>query len=336
MTTRRSSAHPHAMRSALPARALLHVAAVAIALLALGPRVGGAAEARGPFRDCSDCPEMVVIPAGTFVMGTAVAAPGEDVVGAEATPVVVRIPKPFALGRVEVTRAQYRAFVADSVVEPGKGCKTWDEAQGRMIVSRNRTYANPGVPAEARDDLPASCISWTDAKAYVQWLAKKTGKAYRLPSEAEWEYAARAGSSTLRPWGDAPADGCEVANVFDLTTRAVYAFGSDYAPCRDGYADVAPVGSLRPNAFGLNDMIGNVAEWVEDCYTDSYVNRPRDARAWVWLGGCARHVVRGGSWLSPPARARSAARDSADAQERADSIGFRVAVDLDTRSERSQ
>lgn len=303
------------------------------ACLAL-PRAAPAADARGPFRDCGECPEMVVVPAGSFVMGTPSAA-AENIAGAEAMPTVVRIARAFALGRVEITRAQYRAFVADAVVEPGKGCKTWDEAQGRLVDSRNRTYANPGVPKEARDDLPAACVSWTDAKAYVQWLARKTGKPYRLPSEAEWEYAARAGSGTLRPWGDAPADGCEYANVFDASSHAVYAFGSDFARCQDGFADIAPVGSLRPNAFGLNDMIGNVAEWVEDCYTDSYVNRPRDARAWVWLGGCARHVVRGGSWLSPPARARSAARDSAQSQERADSIGFRVAVDLDARAERN-
>lgn len=302
-------------------------------VLAAAP--GSAAE-RGPFRDCADCPEMVPVPVGTFVMGTAPsAAVAEPVGGAEATPVVVRIVRAYALGRVEVTRAQYRAYLADAGLEAPAGCKTWDEALGRIVASRSRTYANPGVPRQARDDLPAACVSWIDAKGYVQWLAKKTQKPYRLPSEAEWEYAARAGAGTLRPWGDAAADGCEYANVYDLSTRAAYPLGPEYARCRDGYADVAPVGSLRANAYGLNDMIGNVAEWVEDCYTDSYVNRPRDGRAWVWLGGCARHVVRGGSWLSAPARARSAFRDSADAQERADSIGFRVAVDLDARAERN-
>ena len=312
----------------------LTVALALCATLALGWHAPArAAEQRGPYRDCADCPEMVIVPAGSFVMGTAGAGAAD---GAEAGPVVVRIGRAFALGRVEVTRGQFRAFVSDSGFEPGTGCKTWDEGQGRIIVSRNRTYANPGVPREVRDDWPASCVSYNDAKAYLQWLSKKTGKVYRLPSESEWEYAARAGSSTTFPWGDAAADGCDFANVYDLSTRAGYALGAEPARCHDGYADLAPVGSLRPNAFGLHDMIGNVAEWVDDCFTDSYVNRPRDSRAWVWLGGCARHVVRGGSWLAEPGRARSAFRDSAEATERADSLGFRVAADLDPRAEARQ
>ncbi len=335
--TRVSSGHRIPSRLSTLCLALLGSAALGMFLLIATP-VAQAAEQRGPFRDCAECPEMVPVPVGAFVMGTpsSTATPDEAIAGAEAMPTVVRITKPFALSRVEITRAQYRLFVADAAVDPGTGCKTWDPAQGRMILSRSRTFANPGVPAGARNDWPVSCVSWNDAKAYVQWLARKTGKAYRLASEAEWEYAARAGSSTLRPWGDAPADGCEYANTFDASTRAVYALGTDFARCQDGFADVAPVGSLRPNAFGLNDMIGNVAEWVEDCYTDSYVNRPRDNRAWVWLGGCNRHVIRGGSWLSPPSVARSGARDSAPAQDRADSVGFRIAVDLDTRAERGQ
>ena len=287
----------------------------------------------GPFRDCQSCPDMVVVPAGTFVMGTSAKAVGEAVGPAEATPVTVKIARPFAIGRIEVTRAQFHAFVVDAGVETAAGCVTWDETAVRMARSRSRTFENPGVPKAAGDDWPVSCVSWNDAKAYVRWLARKTGKPYRLPSEAEWEYAARGGGKTLRPWGDAAADGCDYANVYDLSTREVYPFGPDPAPCRDGFADLAPVGSLKPNDYGLYDMIGNVAEWVEDCYTDSYANRPRDGRAWVWLGGCTRHVVRGGSWLSPPSRARSAQRDQADAMDKADSIGFRVAVDLDQRTE---
>ncbi len=332
MTVASERSNPPRLTARAAARIAAWLASALLGVVALAP-VAGAAEQRGPFKDCADCPEMIIVPAGSFVMGSPAATPDLVPAGAEATPTVIKIGRPFALGRVEVTRSQFRAFVADSGFEPGAGCKTWDEAQGRIVASRNRTFANPGVPKTARDDWPASCVSYNDAKSYVQWLAKKTGKSYRLPSEAEWEYAARAGSSSVYPWGDAAADGCDFANVYDLSTRASYPFGAHPARCHDNYPDVAPVGALRPNAFGLHDMIGNVAEWVDDCYTDSYVNRPRDGRVWAWLGGCSRHVVRGGSWLSEPARARSAFRDSAEAGERADSLGFRVAADLESRAE---
>jgi formylglycine-generating enzyme required for sulfatase activity len=144
---------------------------------------------------------------------------------------------------------------------------------------------------------------------------------------------ARAGSNARWPWGESATDGCDFANLYDLAGRESFAFGWEPARCRDGYPDVAPAGALRANAFGLHDMIGNVAEWVEDCYTDSYLGRPRDGHAWVWAGGCARRVLRGGSWVTPADRARSAFRDSAEIGTRADFIGFRVALDLDGRPE---
>jgi formylglycine-generating enzyme required for sulfatase activity len=179
--------------------------------------------------------------------------------------------------------------------------------------------------------MPASCVSFQDALAYVQWLSAKAGVRYRLPSEAEWEYAARAGSRTLRPWGDDAESGCDFANTYDLVAAARYRLGWPEAPCRDGYADLAPVGQFAANAFGLQDMIGNVREWVQDCATGSYVGRPRDARAWEWIGGCGERVQRGGSWLTPPDQARSAARSGAPAGERAADAGFRVARDLEAR-----
>jgi sulfatase modifying factor 1 len=292
-----------------------------------------AADPPAPFRDCAECPEMVRVPAGTFVMGTPTADARAAATRAESQAVIVRIPKQFALGRLEVTRREYRAFVGDSGYDVRGPCRTWDEAQARFSDDRNRGWQNPGRPREPRDDHPVSCVSWNDAKAFVQWLAHRTGKPYRLPSEAEWEYAARAGSNALRPWGDAATDGCDFANLYDLSARESYSFGWEPVRCRDGYPDVAPTGALRANAFGLYDMLGNVAEWVEDCATDSYVGRPRDARAWVWAGGCPRRVQRGGSWVSPAERARSAYRDSAEVTERADFVGFRVALDIDGRAE---
>jgi formylglycine-generating enzyme required for sulfatase activity len=307
----------------------------ALCLIALVlPSAARAADAAAPFRDCPDCPEMVRIPAGTFVMGTPGADARATATRAESEAVIVRIARPFALGRVELTRREYRAFVHDAGYDVRGPCRSWDETLGRFSDDRGRGPENPGRPRAARDDHPAACVSWNDAKAYVQWLAQRTGKPYRLPSEAEWEYAARAGTTTLRPWGDAAEEGCDFANTYDLASRESYAFGWAAARCRDSYPDVAPVGALRANAFGLYDMIGNVAEWVEDCATDSYVGRPRDGRAWVWNGGCTRRVRRGGSWLSPPEEARSAWRDSGDPTERADYVGFRVALDLDARTER--
>ncbi len=323
-----------ALRRHARAWSLFSLALVATLLAApfAAPPAAGA-EPAAAFRDCADCPEMVRIPAGSFVMGTPGADPRDPATRAESQALIVRIGKPFALGRVEITRREYRAFMGDTDYESRGGCRSWDGALGRFNEDRTRGWQNPGVPRQLRDDHPVSCVSWTDAKAYVQWLAHKTGKQYRLPSEAEWEYAARAGSSTLRPWGEAAADGCDFANIHDLASSEQYTFGWAAARCRDGFADVAPVGSLRANAFGLYDMIGNVWEWVEDCETDSYLGRPRDGRAWVWVGGCVRHVQRGGGWLSPPEQARSAFRGGGDAGERADYLGFRVALDLDGRAE---
>ena len=216
-----------AMRRAAP------LAAVLTLLFATPP--AAPAEPSAGCRDCAECPEMVRVPAGTFVMGTPGADARNSATRAESQALIVRIPKPFALGRVEVTRREYRAFVGDTDYESRGGCRSWDETLGRFNDERMRSWQNPGRPREPRDDHPVSCVSWADAKAYVQWLARKTGKPYRLPSEAEWEYAARAGSSTLRPWGDAAADGCDLANVHDLTSREQYALGWEVARCRDGF-----------------------------------------------------------------------------------------------------
>jgi len=281
-----------------------------------------AAEPPAPFRDCDQCPEMVVVPAGEFAMG----ARGGD--PRHAPQVTIKIARPFAIGRFEVTRAQFRAFVQEAEFETGTGCQTWNEQLTRFAVDHTRGWANPGRPREPRDDHPVSCVSWAEAAAYVAWLAKQTERPYRLPSEAEWEYAARGGSARHYPWGEDPDDACQYANLYDQSTQEIYPLGEEPARCRDGFPDLAPVGALRPNSFGLFDMIGNVAEWVQDCYTTSSIGRPRDGRAWVWTGGCQRRVQRGGSWLTAPAAADSTARVGAPAAERFDWVGFRVARDV--------
>jgi sulfatase modifying factor 1 len=306
----------------------------AIALL-LAAGAASAADIQS-FRDCPTCPEMVIVPAGTFVMGTPSSEIDARFAPAETEPVVVRIARPFALGRNEVTRGEFAEFIRDSGYELRPGCRTWDSTLSRFNDDGRRDWRNPGVPAEPTDAHPVSCVAWADAAAYARWLSQKTRQRYRLPSEAEWEYAARAGTSTLRFWGDAPEDGCGYANTYDMTSRAVYKLGWPAAGCSDGYADMAPVGQFHANAFGLNDMIGNVWEWTEDCATNSYVGRPRDGSAWTWLGGCQRRVIRGGGWLSEPSSSRSGFHGDADGGERADFLGFRVALDLDDSDRRSQ
>jgi formylglycine-generating enzyme required for sulfatase activity len=308
-----------------------------IALCLLPPAPGWAADARAPgsvFRDCDDCPEMVVVPAGRFVMGTPAADSAPGIAAAETDAIVIELPRAFALGRHEVTRRQFAIFIAKSGHEPRAGCRTWDPGLGRFSENPLRGWRDPATPAAPADEHPVTCVSFADAQAYVQWLTRETGARYRLPSEAEWEYAARAGSSALRPWGDDAGAGCDQANTYDLTAVVALQLGWANAGCRDGYADVAPAGQLAANAFGLHDLIGNVREWVQDCATASYVGRPHDARAWEWLGGCRQRVQRGGSWLSPPGEARSAARFAAAAEERADDAGFRVAMDLDAARDR--
>lgn len=303
----------------------------AVGILLLGAAVAvQAADAPHPpgsaFRDCETCPEMVVVPSGSFVMGEA-AGPG---------PVVIQVAHAFALARNEVTRGEYARFIAASGYEPRTGCRNWDPVLLRFNDDARRSWQNPSTPVEAADEFPVTCVSFSDARAYVDWLARATGERYRLPSEAEWEYAARGGTMTRYPWGDAPENGCESANTYDVTADAAYRLGWPHAGCRDGFADVARVGLLQANAFNLHDMIGNVREWVQDCATGSYVGRPRDARAWEWLGGCKLRIQRGGSWLTPPEASTSGARSAAPEGDRSDDAGFRVARELDPRSVRDE
>jgi formylglycine-generating enzyme required for sulfatase activity len=326
---------PAVVRRARFAHGMVRCVALAAAVLvaALALPVADAAEPAAPFRDCDACPAMVRVPAGAFTMGTPTASAADPATRAESQSVVMRIARPFAIGRTEVTRREFAAFAADTEFEAPANCRTWNDALGRYADDRKRTWQNPGRPREARDDHPVSCVSWGDAAAYAKWLARKTGKPYRLPSEAEWEYVARAGSATARAWGESAADGCAYANVYDASAQSQYLLGWNAAPCDDRFPDVAPAGALQPNAFGVHDTIGNLWEWVEDCATDSYAGRPRDGRAWVWIGGCQRRIQRGGAWITPPERARSAFRGDGATDDRADYLGFRVALDLDGRAE---
>ena len=241
------------------------------------------------FSDCTACPEMVVVPPGSFVMGS----PTSDAEGwaSERPQHAVRIGAPFAVGVYEVTFAEW-----DGCVRAG-GCGGH----------------SPNDAGWGRGRRPVMDVSWADAQAYVQWLSRETGQRYRLLTEAEWEYVARAGTTTGRYWGRGEAGQCRYANGHDSR-----------APCPDGHEYIAPVGSLQPNAFGLYDVLGNVFEWAEDCWNDDYSGAPTNGSAWQ-AGDCLRRVVRGGSWLNHPWDLRSALRGGYPAGNRFSSLGFRVA-----------
>ncbi len=282
------------------------------------------------FRDCADCPEMVVVPAGIFNMGSPESEAGRD--KDEGPQRRVLMARSFGVGRYEITRGQFGAFVADSGYQSqGGNCWYWNSDQVKYVNDDpSRTWRNPGFPQN--DGHPVVCVSWTDARAYADWLSKKTGRLYRLLSEAEWEYAARAEAATSRPWGDDSNQACRHANVADQTFNRIVPAGKDrkwtsFHECDDGSAYTANVGSYQRNAFGLYDMIGNALEWTEDCWNDSYTGAPSDASAWL-TGDCARRVARGGSWNYGPRTARSAGRNGGTTGDRGDDVGFRLARTL--------
>ncbi|SRR6266571_1223502 len=272
------------------------------------------------FRDCADCPEMVVIPPGRFAMGS---PHSEAERYADEGPVhSVAISGRFGVGRYEVTKGQFARFVQERGYSASRGCYVWNGNNIEQDASKD--WRNPGF--RQTDTEPVVCVNWDDAKAYAQWLTQKTGKPYRLLTEAEWEYAARAGRQESRPWGDNPNEGCRYANVADYSTKTGVpgAGGWVVHHCSDGRAYTAPVGSYRPNAFGLYDMIGNAWEWTEDCWNDNYAGAPSDGSAWA-SGNCGLHVLRGGSWHNDSHIARSAFRGRYDTRFRRDNHGFRVA-----------
>lgn len=266
-------------------------------------------------RDCPACPELVVIPAGEFVMGASDNPAGEP---DESPPHAVRISAPLAIGKFEVTREQYAAFVRESG-HAVRDAACMSVRGGKFLRSKKIGWESPGYPQTAGD--PVVCVSWDDAQAYASWLARKTGKAYRLPSETEWEYAARAGGRD-RYWGSDAAAACQHANVADEAARNEVP-GMTLFPCRDKYPHTAPAGRFEANAFALHDMLGNAWEWVEDCWNPSYERAPADGAAWK-TGQCDQRVFRGGAWNSKPQNVRAGFRDREERGERHDNLGFRV------------
>jgi len=285
-------------------------------------------------------PPMVTIPAGKFLMGDP-QSPASDGQMISAAPQHQVSIKSFQLAKYEVTVKQFRQFVEDTGYragsEPGE-CWKWVKPGAGAFPGVPFTPA-PGLwnsPQYAPSDYhPVMCVSWQDAQAYAKWLSRATGKHYRLPSEAEWEYAARAGASGDYP-GDGNPDGmCRYGNGFDVSGQLAFArdlgWERKVPPCDDQAPYTAVVGSFQPNAFGLFDMLGNVAEYVEDCQHNDYQGAPVDGSAWTsqCKGGEERmQITRGGSYGANLPQLSLSQRGHAGPDNRsALGEGFRLALD---------
>jgi formylglycine-generating enzyme required for sulfatase activity len=269
-------------------------------------------------QDCPTCPALTVLPTGRFEQGTAAA----DGSAFEKPPHWVMITHPIALSTNAVTVDEFRAFVA-ATGRDMQGCDTYD---GTWRHRADNNWENPGFAQTGSH--PVTCASWNDAKAYAAWLSAKTGHSYRLPSASEWEYAARAGGAAAQPWSDDGSGACASANVADQSAARRYPGWSVFA-CNDGYVQTSPVASFKANSFGLNDMLGNVFQWTEDCWNADYRGAPIDGSARM-DGDCAERELRGGSWFSTPAYVRANYRNHFHADYRTSSVGIRVARDVES------
>ena len=287
----------------------------------------------GTIRDCAMCPEMKIVPTGRFVMG----APADQVndlpwtrqiEGArilwESPEKTVTIVKPFAMAVFEITRSQFAEFVKATNYKVEPNCVVW---AGDWDTSDNgKSWADPGIPQGA--DHPVVCVSKNAAEAYAAWLTEMTGREYSLPTEAQWEYASRAGGTTAYPWGGDGNEACTYGNVADATMAAAHPARPSQS-CDDSYLYTAPAGMHAPNAWDLYDMTGNVWEWVADCWTPNHEALPSDGSA-VTTGFCDESPLRGGAYGTGPLFTRSSVRGGPDPRSMRQSwIGFRVAAEVE-------
>ena len=260
-------------------------------------------------------PEMLPIDSGCFEMGSARSEPGR---ADDEIPHSVCV-EGFSIARYEVTRGEFAAFVHDTArPEPGD-CHVFRDS--RWVLLPGHSWRIPGFAQT--EDHPVACVSRDDAMAYAKWLSQRHGRQYRLPTEAEWEYAARAGVRQSRHWGDEPDEGCRWANIGDRSLHRHYPDWSwTIHACDDGYVHTAPVGSFRENGYGVHDMMGNVWEWTCSPYDADF--RGKEYRCTLEPGGA---VARGGSWSNSPRWVRSAGRFATRSDVRFDLVGFRLAHD---------
>ena len=281
-------------------------------------------------RDGARGPQMVVVPHGGFRMGAKENEEGAS--KAERPSHYVRFERGFAMSRNEVTVAEFRRFMSATghrarAARRGHSI-VYDERSGNFVRRSGVDWRSDYVGNPAVDNLPVLHVSARDAEAYTEWLSQQSGHRYRLPSEAEFEYAVRAGDDDALPWGSAgPPPASE--NLTGSLDRSPS--GRNWSNAFQGYGDghwgPAPVGTGRPNRYGLHDLAGNVSEWTADCWHEGYRRAPADGRAWI-NPGCRTRVIRGGSWASSPAQTRSAWRMSASGDITNARLGFRVVRDL--------
>jgi formylglycine-generating enzyme required for sulfatase activity len=317
-----------------------------IAALSLVATAGAAPSHAAPqpaarrIKDCADCPAMVVVPGGRFTIGSPETEPGRHKNEGPQRALDIAT---LAVSETEITRRQFSAFVRATRRTVAPGCDTHgDGADGNWDATPAASWMSPGFPQG--DDHPVVCVTWQDAADYAAWLAARTGRPYRLLREAEWEYAARGGTTGAFYWGADEDAACPYANGGDRSllrtlpawSRAIAQAVRDREPgarileCDDGAGFTRAVGGLRANAFGLHDMTGNVWEWVEDCFQPgAYAHLAADGRpAGHGADGaaCERHRARGGSWDDYPIDLRSARRTvGLQLDARRNDTGFRVA-----------
>jgi formylglycine-generating enzyme required for sulfatase activity len=265
--------------------------------------------------------EMIQISGGTFLMGTLAGRNDEK------PQHLVTVPS-FEIAKYEVTIGQFKKFVAATAYvtdaeqdRDHEGCYGDGGSGVDFGWKIGLSWRNPGF--NQTDNHPVVCVSWIDAQAYVAWLNKETGSNYSLSSEAKWEYAARAGSTTNYHFGDQKAELCEYANLYDEVGQTINKYGWRHAKCNDGEAKTAKVGQYKASPNGLHDMLGNVWEWVGDCWKAGYVDAPSNGEIYK-NNECQHRVTRGGSWYNIPTGVRSANRYWYDPAYRSFNVGFRL------------
>jgi sulfatase modifying factor 1 len=272
--------------------------------------------------------DMIVIPAGHFTMGSDAIERAHN----DAMKDLARHEQPrhevtvasFLLAKFDVTRGEFAEFVAQTGYT-SVGCNVWDGFKWSAVATAS--WKNPGFEQTDRD--PVVCVNAADVDAYIRWYSAKTGEKYRLPSEAEWEYAARAGTTTSRFWGDDLAQQCTYANGSALSYSKAFPQEPDVnRSCSEGYVYTSPVGTYQPNPWGLYDMAGDAWQWTADCWNNSYAGAPADGTAWT-TGDCALRPYRGGSWYDGPWQLRSAMRNDGKIDGRYNGVGFRLASSID-------